>query len=121
MPAQWITKSNATEVRLSSSGGGDRADILYDLLLDPLLQDPQGNKTKIAIVLKDLINADLQVRIKVKDLPDDDPEKDTNPEKGERAYWEGQGNNKELVHQSTICDSVVWDGTRYLCHCRVAV
>ena len=121
MPAQWLTVSNANEVRLNFSGDGLRADILYDLLNNPVFQDPTNDKTKIALVLQDFINADLQTRIRTRDLPDEDPDKDTDPARGEKLFWEGNGINRELVSQSTICSLVVWDGEKYLIELRRAV
>ena len=74
-----------------------------------------ADKTKVALVLKELVQEDLTTRIRLRDLPDDEPTKtvDPAPQFGERMFWEGHGRNKELVSRSTIVESCVWDGTVY--------
>ena len=117
MPNSWVTKSDGTEIRLAhpvnrigmAQGERERS---YDLVTDPRFQD--ADKTKTAVVLKNLLQEDLTFRQRVRDLPDDDPDKTTDPALGERLFWEGQGNNRELVARSTIVESCVWDGERYV-------
>ena len=119
MPAQWITKSDGTEIRLSS--GGDGQPRTYDLINDLRFQD--ADKTKVAAVLKDVLQADLEVVIRVRDLPDDEPAKAADPaaEYGERFFWRGRGANKDLVARATIIESVVWDGMAFQIKRRRAV
>lgn len=116
MPASWIVKSDAAEIRLahpvnrSGMAAGER-ERGYDLLTDPRFQD--ADKAKVATVLKAAVQEDLTVRQRVRDLPDDDPDKTTDPALGERMFWEGRGINRELVSRSTIVEDVTWDGERY--------
>ncbi len=115
MPSSWITKSDATEIRLAhphnraGMADSDR-ERSYDLLNDPALQD--ADKTKLALTLKALVQEDLTTRIRLRDLPDDEPTKtvDPAPEFGERMFWEGRGAKRELVSRSTIVERFEWDG-----------
>ncbi len=117
MPSSWITKSDTTEIRLAhpvnraGMADGER-ERSYDLINDLRFQD--ADKTKVALVLKELLQEDLTFRQLVRDLPNDDPDKTTDPALGERLFWEGQGAKRELVSRSTIVESVVWDGERYV-------
>ncbi len=117
MPASWITKSDAAEIRLahpanrSGMAVGD-TERSYDLVNDARFQD--ADKTKTALVLKELLQEDLTVRQRVRDLSDDDRDKTTDPQKGERMFWAGRGINKELVSRATIVESCVWDGERFV-------
>ena len=119
MPASWIIKSDGAEIRLAHPV--NRAGMLdserersYDLVNDSRFQD--ADKTKTAAVLKALLQEDLTIRVKLKDLPDDEPTKtvDPAPQFGERMFWEGHGRNKELVSRSTIVEDVTWDGARFV-------
>ena len=113
MVASWITKSDNLEIKLAhphnrvGMSAGDR-ERTYDLLNDPLFQD--ADKTKTALVLKELLQEDLTTRIRLRDLPDDEPTKtvDPAPEYGERMFWEGNGARRELVSRATIVESCVW-------------
>jgi hypothetical protein len=122
MPSSWITKSDANEIRLAhpvnrtGMAAGDR-DRSYDLLTDPLFQDV--DKTKTALVLKELLQEDLTVRIRLRDLPDGDEAKATDPGR-EDFFWEGRGVSKELVSRSTIVESCVWLVDHYHFTLRVA-
>ncbi len=117
MPNSSIAKSDGTEIRLTNpinrtgmtAGERERS---YDLVSDSRFQD--ADKTKVALVLKELLQEDLTFRQRVRDLPADDPDKTTDPELGERLFWEGNGVNRELVSRSTIVEACVWDGTRYV-------
>ena len=119
MVASWITKSDNLEIKLAhphnrdGMSAGDR-ERTYDLLNDPLFQD--ADKTKVAITLKALVQEDLTTRIRLRDLPDDEPTKtvDPAPEYGERMFWEGRGANRELVSRATIVESCVWDGESFV-------
>ncbi len=105
MPSAWITKSTTSEIQVS---GSHRRT--YDLLIDARFQD--ADKTKVAAVLKEAVQADLETVIRVRDLPDDEPYGpegiDPAPEFGERFFWRGRGSNKELVARDTIVESCVW-------------
>ncbi len=112
MPSSWITKSDATEIRLAhpenraGMADGER-ERSYDLLTDPRFQD--ADKTKTALVLKELLQEDLTVRIRLRDLPDDEPTKTVDPAR-EGFFWEGRGINRELVSRSTIVERFEWNG-----------
>ncbi len=118
MPASWITKSDASEIRLAHPVNRSKlataTEAVYDLANDPALQD--ADKDRLALTLKTLIQEDLTLRVKVRDLPADEPTKtvDPAPEFGERMFWEGRGGNRDLVARSTIVENVVWDGTRFV-------
>ena len=75
-----------------------------------------GSKDKMALAIRALLQEQLTTRTKVRDLPDDDPDRDTDPASfmGERMFWEGQGGNRELVSRSVIVEDVRWDGERYV-------
>ena len=113
MPSSWITKSDANEIRLAhpvnragmAAGNRERS---YDLINDVRFQG--ADKTKVALVLKELVQEDLTRRIRLRDLPDDEPTKtvDPAPEFSERMFWEGHGAKKELVSRSTIVVSCEW-------------
>ena len=118
MVASWITKSDGSEIRLAhpvnrdGMSAGDR-EHTYDLLTDSRFQ--AVDKTKVAAALKLIVQEDLTTRIRLRDLPDDEPTKtvDPAPEYGERMFWEGRGANRELVSRATIVESCVWDGESY--------
>jgi len=119
MPASWITKSDGLDIRLAHPANraamldGDREKI-YDLVSDSRFQDV--DKAKVAAALKLIVQEDLTTRIKLRDLPDDEPTKtvDPAPVYGERMFWQGNGANRELVSRATIVESVVWDGERFV-------
>lgn len=73
-------------------------------------------KDKMAVAIQALLQEGLTTRIKLRDLPSDEPTKATDPaaDYGERMFWEGQGGNRELVSRSVIVESVTWDGERYV-------
>ena len=112
MPSSWITKSDSGEIRLAHpvnrSKLVDGIHAVYDLANDPALQD--ADKDRLAQTLQILIQEDLTHRMKVRDLPSDDPDRDTDPASfmGEKRFWEGQGGNKDIVSRSTIV-SVTWN------------
>lgn len=116
MPASWITKSDASEIRLAHPHNRvgmavDARERVYDLLTDPRLQN--ADKSKVAIALKAIVQEDLTTRIRLRDLPDDEPTKIVDPER-EGFFWEGNGINRELVSRSTIVEDCVWDGERFV-------
>ena len=119
MPGSWIAKSDGAEILLAhpvnrtGMADGDR-ERSYDLINDVRFQG--ADKTKVALVLKELVQEDLTTRIRLRDLPDDEPTKTTDPapEFGERMFWEGRGANRELVSRSTIVQDCFWDGERFV-------
>ncbi len=112
MPSSWITKSDGAEIRLAHPVNRSKlvnaTEAVYDLVNDPAFQD--ANKDRLAQTLQTLIQEDLTSRMKVRDLPSDDPDRDTDPASfmGEMLFWEGQGGNQDLVSRSTIV-TVVWN------------
>ena len=118
MPSSWITKSDGVEIRLAHPVNRSKlataTEAVYDLANDPALQD--ADKDRLALTLKTLLQEDLTHRMKVRNLPADEPTKtvDPAPQFGERMFWEGQGGNKDLVSRSTIVEDCVWDGERFV-------
>ncbi len=119
MTSSWISKSDGDEIRLihphNREGMGiSDSERSYDLIGDVRFQD--ADKTKTALVLKELVQEDLTTRIKLRDLPDDEPTKTVNPAAlfGERMFWEGNGRNRELVSRSTIVVDCNWAGERFV-------
>ena len=68
MPSAWIIASDTGEVRVAGSHS-----IVYDLLADPRFGD--SDRTKVALVLKEKLQAALETVHIVRDLPDDEPYK----------------------------------------------
>ena len=123
MPLSWIAKSDGNEIRLAHpvnrAGLTDvESERSYDLISDVRFQD--ADKTKTAIVLKELLQEDLTLRIRLRDLPDDEPAKTVDPALGERFFWEGQGINRELVARATIVEAVVLVGEHFSFKMRTA-
>jgi hypothetical protein len=115
MPNSWITKSDGTEIRLAhplnrSGMAASDTERSYDLLNDPRFQD--ADKTKTALVLKTLLQEDLTTRTLVRDLPDDEWTKTTDPvtKHGEAMFWEGNGAKRVVVSRPTIVERFEWDG-----------
>lgn len=73
-----------------------------------------GSKENMAQAILALLQEQLTVRQRLRDLPDDDPDKTTDPARGEKLFWEGQNANRELVGRSVIVESITWDGGRYV-------
>ncbi len=75
-----------------------------------------GSKNKMALAIRTLLQEQLTTRVKVRDLPNNDPDKTTDPVAvhGEAMFWEGAGGNKDLVSRAVIVEDVVWDGERYV-------
>ncbi len=116
MPGAWIKQSDAGEIRVAGSH-----NLTYDLINDARFQD--ADKTKTALVLKELVQADLETAMRVRDLPDDEPTKTTDPapEFGEAFFWRGNGINRVVVARDTIVEACVWDGERFVFTLRNAV
>lgn len=115
MPGAWIKQSDAGVIRVAGSH-----DLTYDLINDARFQD--ADKAKVALVLKELVQAELETVMRLRDLPDDEPTKTTDPapQFGERFFWRGRGANKELVSRDTIVEACVWDGERFVFTMRYA-
>ena len=80
-----------------------------------------GGQAKLALVLKELLQAQIDTRIPIADLPDDEPTKTVNPD-APNFFW-GRPNgtihanpnqNDHLIARDTVVTEVVWDGTRYV-------
>ena len=104
MPIRQLTF--APGVIRMNRGDGER---VYDLVTDSRFTG--ANPAVIADKIKAVLQADLEVVQKVRDLPDDDPDKTTDPvaTHGEAMFWRGTGGNKDLVGRQAVIDSVVWE------------
>lgn len=77
-----------------------------------------GNRAKKLEDIRAAIQDELDVRIKLTDLPDGDPDKTTDPAPthtgplGAWLFWEGTGGNTELVCRLTLV-TVVDTGQNY--------
>lgn len=69
------------------------------------------NETRIAHITNHVQTNFLDKRIKLKDLPADDPDKTTDPGLP-WLFWEGQGGNAELVARNVIIENVIYDDTQ---------
>ncbi len=104
MPVHRI-ESTSTHVRLwkdSSIAGRKEVDVVAELTKQG------GDNVKVAAFIKAELQAHLDVRQNRSDLPNDDPDKTTNPKRLD-LFWDG-GN---LVGRGVIVTNVVWDGTTY--------
>ncbi|KKL67496.1 hypothetical protein LCGC14_2134420 [marine sediment metagenome] len=80
-----------------------------------------GGQAKLALVLKGLLQAEIDVRILRDDLPDDEPTKTVNPDAPNFFWGDSNGviqnnpnRNNHLIARDTVVTEVVWDGTRYV-------
>lgn len=105
MPVHKIV-SNSTTVQIWTDASGPRSiqDIIQ-LLID---QGGAGNEDRVATALKDLLQADLDVRQVRNTLPLDDPDRTSNPNRPD-LFWDGN----ELVGRSVEVVSVTWNGAFY--------
>lgn len=87
MPISRFTKISETMYKLDTGEGPVSIDL--SALAIPL-DAAQVEK------LRQVVQALLDTRQKVRDLPDDDPAKTTDPGRA-NYFWEGQGGNKDLV------------------------
>jgi hypothetical protein len=72
---------------------------------------PQTDDTpekKVQRIIDNVQRQFLDTRIKLSDLPDDDPDKNTDPGLP-HLFHEGQGGNAELVSRSIVIEDVTWD------------
>lgn len=79
-----------------------------------------GGQAKLAIVLKELLQAQIDTRIPLADLPDDEPTKTVNPDAPNFFWGDSDGvvqnnpnRNDHLIARDTVVTEVVWDGARY--------
>ncbi len=68
---------------------------------DPLVLD----------AIRDWIHSQLDHRVKKNSLPQDDPDRATDPAT-ESTFWEGGGGNPDIVYRPYIA-TVTWGGERY--------
>ncbi len=112
MPVHKVV-SNATRVQIWTDSSGPRSDQdIVQILID---QGGAGNEDKVAAVIKDLMQADLEVEQPLSGLPSDDPDKTTDPARPDLFHRTG-GGPPRLVGRSVIVESVVWDAVsgRYI-------
>jgi len=93
MTINSFTKQSATLYELDL-GRADGA-IIIDLLLAAVDPTDPAQIEKLRLVVQALIDE----RVKVRDLPDDDLAKDIDPARPD-FFWEGKGGNKNLVARS---------------------
>ncbi|KKM61730.1 hypothetical protein LCGC14_1528840 [marine sediment metagenome] len=82
---------------------------------------PGNTPTQLANALKLLLQAEIDVRILLVDLPDDEPTKTVNPDSPNFFWGRANGSihanpnrNDHLIARDTVVTDVVWDGTRYV-------
>lgn len=87
-----------------------------------------GGQAKLALVLKELLQAEIDTRIPLADLPDgsdpligDEPTRTVNPDLTNFFWGDSNGivqnnpnRNDHLIARDTVVTDVVWDGTRYV-------
>jgi len=80
-----------------------------------------GGQAKLVLVLKDLLQAEIDVRIPLADLPDDESTKTVNPDAPNFFWGDSDGvvqnnpnRNDHLIARDTVVTDVAWDGTRYV-------
>lgn len=81
-----------------------------------------GSVTLQAEQVREVLQSWMQVRQALATLPEDDPDKGTNPAVGERLFWsDSEGNPVDtlpegathLTFQSCIVEAVEWDGVTF--------
>ncbi len=106
MPVHKI-ESTSTYVRLWMDSTSPRSDFdIVQMLID---QGGAGNEAKVALVIKDLMQADIDVRVKRNTMPSEDEARQANPNRPD-FFWD----KGDLVSRSVIVEDVVWDGTVYV-------
>ena len=80
-----------------------------------------GGQEKLALVLKGLLQTQIDVRIPIADLPDDEPTKTVNPDRPNFFWGRANGSihanpnqNTHLIARDTVVTEVVWDRTIYV-------
>ncbi len=110
MPHSIISTDSYTEISVGGRVGRiNHADL------------GSGGEAKLALVMKDLLQGQIDVRIPLADLPDDEPTKTTNPDSPSFFWGDSNGvvqanpnRNDTLISRDTIVTAVVWDGTVYV-------
>lgn len=103
MPVKSIT---VTDTYVEINDGGNVLQFFFADFPPSVTNNEQRQQHIIAAA-----QAWLDTRIKVKDLPDDDPAKIADPGLP-HFFWEGTGGNKELVARSVLIENVVYDDTQ---------
>ena len=82
---------------------------------------PGNTPAQLANALKLLLQAEIDVRIPLADLPDDEPTKAVNPDAPNFFWGRSDGSihpnpnqNTHLIARDTVVTEVVWDGARYV-------
>lgn len=109
-----IKSITSDALRVTIDFGAGPTEMLY------LGQGQDGSKQQ-GDNLTESLQALAQVRWVRDDLPIDDPERTTDPEDGERRFWERVGPTWFVVHQSVIFENPVWDGVKWSWTVRRAV
>lgn len=80
-----------------------------------------GGQAKLALALMGLLQAQIDTRIPIADLPDDEPTKTVNPDASNFFWGDSNGavqnnpnRNNHLIARDTVVTDVVWEGTRYV-------
>ncbi len=89
----------------------DLGDGPVELLYLGLPGNSGSNQQRNGLV--DGLNALMQTRQLLDDLPLDDPDRTIDPAVGERIFHERVGPNSFLVSQSVIVEDAVWDGEKW--------
>lgn len=106
--------STATDLAITLEGGG-----VVSLNYAAGVQFPPGSPDAIAFLeaLLDQHPSNM-TRVAIKDLPNDDPDKDTDPARPSLFWTDPRGRpNDELVGQASKY-TVTWDGEKYQYSCR---
>ena len=80
-----------------------------------------GGQKNLNDSMRDFLQAAIDVRIPLADLPDDEPTKTVNPN-APNFFWANsdakiknrEADNDRLIARDTVVTEVVWDGTRYV-------
>lgn len=102
-----IQKVEITDNLIRLSLGGKKVEVVYDSISGKM---SQAKASKIKTALQDLID----LRIPIASLPDDDPDKTTDPA-NDAMFWDGT----DLVSRNCIVVSITWDGSNIISTLRV--
>ena len=80
-----------------------------------------GGQKNLNDSMRDFLQAAIDVRIPIADLPDDEPTKTVNPDAPNFFWGDSNGvvqhnadKNDHLIARDTVVTEVVWDGVRYV-------